>query len=52
MEKRPEVKTMQEYSEELSLVAPLQTVQEFKKLLEEDKRIHAIQILRKYKVIS
>lgn len=50
MQERNQVKTMQEYAKELALVAPSEEVEAFKKLYEEGKRIHAVQILRKYKL--
>lgn len=50
MEKRHEVKSIEEYIKELAEIASASEVETCKKLWQEGKRIQAIQLLHKYNI--
>ena len=52
MEKRLEVKSIEEYIKELAEIAPASEVETCKKFWKEGKRIKAIQLLHKYNIKS
>lgn len=52
MEKREQLKSMEEYAAKLLLVASPEKAEEFKRLWVGGERVRAIQILRYYKILS
>ena len=52
MEKREQLKSMEEYAEELRRLVSLESAETFQKLWCEGKRIEAIHILRKHKILE
>ena len=49
---KTQVKTVEEYARLLAELAPPAVVEKFKQLWHEGNRIHAIQILREYKLLD
>ena len=52
MESRSQSKTIEEYVKALTCVASPEEVEKFKKLWNEGKRIHALQMLRQYQILE